>query len=129
MTKSVLVIDDVPDILELLDVLLRREGFQVHKAESASAAMDILKREAPHGVVLDIMLPNADGMKILEDIRASSEHAELPVVCMSAVNLSGEARAFIQRSSLGLLDKSSFPEIVARIKEALTTSARGGLPI
>ncbi len=121
MTKSVLVIDDVPDILELLDVLLRREGIQVHKAESASAAMDILKREAPHGVVLDIMLPNSDGMKILENIRASSEHAELPVVCMSAVNLSGEARAYIQRSSLGLLDKSSFPDIVARIKKALDT--------
>ncbi|MCZ6473463.1 MAG: response regulator [SAR324 cluster bacterium] len=121
MTKSVLVIDDVPDILELLDVLLRREGIQVHKAESASVAMDILKREAPHGVVLDIMLPNSDGMKILENIRASSEHAELPVVCMSAVNLSGEARAYIQRSSLGLLDKSSFPDIVARIKKALDT--------
>ena len=68
MTK-ILVIDDEPGIRDLLDVLLRRKGYDVVVAENGRKSLDVFRREHPDVVVLDLKMPVMDGLTVLQEIR------------------------------------------------------------
>lgn len=84
MQKTISIIEDEPFIIEALSFLLEREGFAVGSISDGAAALDFVKKNRPDLVILDIMLPNVSGMKILEDIRATDELSNLPVLMLTA---------------------------------------------
>jgi DNA-binding NtrC family response regulator len=79
---SVLVIDDEEIIREALDALLTAEGYEVASAATAAAGMDVLGTRPVHAVLLDLMLPDRNGLEVLDDIRRLDE--DLPVVMITA---------------------------------------------
>lgn len=65
----ILLVDDEPDILEILGYNLSAEGFKISKAENGKEALEIAKKEVPNLILLDVMMPEMDGMETCEEIR------------------------------------------------------------
>lgn len=119
MAKTVLVIDDHHDMLDLLRNLLSEEGYRVWTADSAFSAQEILHNDVPDAVVLDIMMPDRPGIELLENIRWDPRLKELPVICLSAGTFPAETLEFIQEFSFGLVDKANLGELLERLREIL----------
>ena len=84
MPDRLLVVDDEPDLLELVRVNLSQSGYQVEVAESGEVALDLLRRSPPDLVILDLMLPDVPGTEICRRIRADPDLQHLPVVMLTA---------------------------------------------
>ena len=93
MKKSVVIIEDEPFIIEALTFLLENEGLDVRSISDGAKAIDIIVKSKPNLVILDIMLPNVSGMKILEDIRKMNEISHLPVLMLTAKGQKKDRRA------------------------------------
>ena len=81
MGERVLVVDDDREIVKAIDILLRKEGYEVLKAYDGLQALDILAREQVRLVLIDVMMPRLDGLSALMRIR---ERANIPVIVLSA---------------------------------------------
>ena len=93
MKKSVVIIEDEPFIIEALTFLLENEGLDVRSISDGANAIDFIIKSKPNLVILDIMLPNVSGMKILEDIRKMNEISHLPVLMLTAKGQKKDRRA------------------------------------
>jgi two-component system, OmpR family, response regulator RegX3 len=121
--KKVLVIEDERPIAEPLAEALRREGFEVTLAATATDGLDAFSSQAPDIVLLDVMLPDGDGRDVLRQIRQTSR---VPVVMVSA---RGEEMDRVLGLELGADDYVTKPfsaaELVARMRAVLRRSAAG----
>lgn len=84
MAKTVLVIEDEPNIIEAISFILSREGWNVQTHSDGASALEELARVSPDLVILDVMLPNRSGFDILQDLRAAPDTATLPVLMLTA---------------------------------------------
>jgi two-component system alkaline phosphatase synthesis response regulator PhoP len=84
--KKILLVDDEPDILEFMEYNLKKEGYQVYTAKNGIEALQITKQEQPHLVVLDIMMPELDGIETCRQLRDSVENKNLLVAFLTARN-------------------------------------------
>lgn len=113
--KTILVVDDDPDVLELSKHFLGAQGYRVLPAEGAFRALEILQEIRPDGMVLDLMMPDRTGVEVLERIRFDASLTDLPVICFSAVPQTEDTLAFIREFSVGLVDKTDWPELVRQL--------------
>jgi DNA-binding response OmpR family regulator len=97
----ILLVDDDPAILRLLDVNFRMEGFDVDAASHGEEALAAVARAAPDVIVLDLMLPGMDGREILRRLRDDPATAAVPVLFLTARGrddaAAGEAERYIQK--------------------------------
>jgi DNA-binding response OmpR family regulator len=114
---NVLVVDDELEIVELLKIYLRNNGFNVFEAYDGAAALKTLAEQAINIVILDIMMPKIDGFQLIAKIR---EHFDIPVMFLSA---KGEDMDKINGLGLGADDYMAKPfnplEVIARIQALL----------
>lgn len=119
-TKTILVIDDDKNILEIVKLYLNKEGYTVKTGERGDTAIDLFHEHKPDLVVLDVMLPGMDGWTVLHEIR---EESEVPVIMLTA---KGDTLDRIQGLDLGADDYMAKPfdakELLARIKAVLRRS-------
>jgi sigma-B regulation protein RsbU (phosphoserine phosphatase) len=80
----ILVVDDEVDISTILTVTLRRAGYEVASAADGIEAIEAIKRQAPDLVLLDVMMPRADGLETLKRIREHPPTAQVPVIMLTA---------------------------------------------
>ena len=83
-TLKILLVDDEPDILEILSYPLKNEGFQVHTANNGLEAINIAKDIQPHLIVLDLMMPEMDGIEACEIIRKDPKISNTLITFLSA---------------------------------------------
>lgn len=114
--KRILVVDDEPDVTELLGFRLRREGYNVEIINNPLEIMGKAREFDPHLFVLDIMMPDLDGLKICRMIRADSRLSTVPIIFLTA---RGETEDRIKGLELGADDYIAKPfdvkELVLRI--------------
>ncbi|HEY9539813.1 MAG TPA: response regulator [Kiloniellaceae bacterium] len=84
MGQRVLVVEDEPNIVESLSFLMKREGFDVQVATDGATALQIVERDLPDLVVLDVMLPRRDGYDVCKAIRASRRLDGVRIMMLSA---------------------------------------------
>ncbi|BFH63529.1 MULTISPECIES: response regulator transcription factor [Paenibacillus] len=117
MTSKILVVDDDPEIRDVVHIFLRNEGFQVFEAEDGLQALNILNREEVDLIILDVMMPNLDGIKTCFKIR---EALNIPIIMLSA---KGEDIDKITGLTTGADDYVAKPfnplELIARVKAQL----------
>ena len=115
--STVLLVDDDPIVRDVVGKYLERDGFRTLEAADGDAARELLARETPSLVVLDVMMPGTDGLALCRWIRARSD---LPVIMLTAL---GEEADRIVGLELGADDYVTKPfsprELVARIKSVL----------
>ena len=80
----VLVVDDNEDNLRVTEEILKTHGFTVHTAHDGAGALRSIEQSHPSVVLLDVMLPDMDGMEVLDRLRSNSAHAQLPVILVTA---------------------------------------------
>ncbi len=84
MPKRVLLAEDEPNIIESLRFLLDRAGFDVRVEVTGRAALNAARSDVPDVLVLDVMLPEINGLDVLRELRADSSGASLPVLMLTA---------------------------------------------
>ncbi|MEX2250373.1 MAG: response regulator, partial [Parvibaculum sp.] len=86
MTARVLIVDDVPANLKLLDAKLTAEYFDVFKASSGPEALTAAKEQQPDIILLDVMMPGMDGFEVCRRLKAAPETVHIPVVMVTALD-------------------------------------------
>ena len=120
MPKRISIVEDEPFIIEALSFLLEREGFVVSAISDGADALEFITSAPPDLLILDIMLPNVSGMKILEDIRKTSGIENLPVLMLTAKGQKKDRLAAEQAGvSLFMTKPFSNTELIANVHEML----------
>jgi two-component system, OmpR family, KDP operon response regulator KdpE len=118
----VLVVDDEPQIVRALKVVLREAGFDAVPAETASEALDLAAVRPPEAAIVDLVLPDLDGVEVTRRLR---EWSEMPILVLSAV---GEEDQKVRALEAGADDYITKPfgtrELVARLQAALRRAGR-----
>lgn len=124
MKKLIAVVDDEPDIVELISIHLIKSGFDVKRFHDGNTFYDDLKKEMPDLVILDLMLPDADGLDICRVIKKQTQTAAIPIIMLTA---KGEETDKIIGLELGADDYITKPfspkELVARVRAVLRRGA------
>lgn len=119
-TESVLVVEDEKDVRDLLAENLRREGYQVGTARSGRDALASVRRKRPDLVLLDLMLPDLDGIEVCKHLKYNAETRKIPVVMLTA---KVEESDVVLGLGVGAEDYIEKPfrmrELIARVKTAL----------
>jgi len=120
-----LVVDDVPDILKLLDATLKFKGYRVVTAFNGQEALEIIHREHPALIIADILMPKMDGFSLVHRLRLDPKTRDIPVIFLSATYVAPEDKAFaltigVTRFIEKPVDLESFLPI---IEELLTQGA------
>ncbi len=122
LQPPILVVDDDAKIVRLVRTYLEREGFRVVEALDGRSALAAIALEAPALVVLDVMLPEVDGLSIARAVRRTSQ---TPIVMISARGTTADRIAGLSEGADDYLPKPFSPaELVIRIKRVLSRSAR-----
>ena len=117
---KVLIVDDEPDVVALLDHTLRSEGFDVVKAYDGIAALDLVGTEKPDLILLDIMMPMMSGYEVCEQIKANPQTKSIPVVCLSSAHTPDARTQSLKAGAVELITKPFYPaELVAQIRRHL----------
>ena len=82
--STILVVDDEPDIVELITYNLEQHGHRVISANNGISAMELAKSQSPDLVVLDVMMPGLTGIEVAKRLRAQSETSSLPIIMLTA---------------------------------------------
>jgi len=120
MNEFIAVVDDEPDIVELITLHLKKAGFKSAGFFEAKSFLDSLEKQVPDLVLLDLMLPDIDGLEVCKLLRRKEEWASIPVVMVTA---RGDESDKILGLELGADDYITKPfsakELVARVKTVL----------
>lgn len=118
--ETILVIDDEEDILELVRYNLAREGYNVRLASSGEQALRMIRQELPDLVLLDLMLPNIDGLEVCKRLKGDPDTAALPVVMLSAKGAEADVVAGLELGASDYITKPFSPRVLtARVRAVL----------
>src|SRR5687768_8424501 len=122
--RPVLVVDDDPKIVHLVRTYLEREGLTVETASDGPSALDLIERLRPSLVVLDLMLPELDGLAVMRAVRGDEESANTPILVLSARGGTSERVEGLANGADDYLPKPFSPtELVLRAKAILRRTA------
>jgi two-component system, OmpR family, KDP operon response regulator KdpE len=123
-SQRILVVDDEPQIVRALKVILRNAGYSTDQAESKEQALDAVSVRPPDAMVLDLVLPDGSGVDVCTEVRRWSS---LPIVVLSAV---GDEREKVRALDAGADDYITKPfgtdELLARLRAVLRRSSDDG---
>ncbi len=128
MAKAViLVVEDDPDIRELLAYTLGKEGYEILQAPSGEAGLKTVHEKKPDLVLLDVMLPGIDGLEVLRKIKADQSCRSTPVILASAKGEESDVVAGLELGADDYVTKPFSPRVlVARVRTALRRSETAG---
>jgi DNA-binding response OmpR family regulator len=116
-TPEILIVEDEPSIAEVVEIYLRRAGYQVQAVRDGTAAFRLLEQHLPDLIVLDVMLPGMDGFSILRWLR---DHSDVPVIFITARREEIERIAGLELGADDYVVKPFSPqELVSRVRAVL----------
>src|ERR1700730_2757905 len=120
--KKIVLIEDDTDLFALLKYNLEKEGFAIAGSQTGKGAVDLCRRERPDLVILDIMLPDSDGLEICKGLRNHSELANVPIIFLTARVSETDRILGLELGANDYIVKPFFiRELVARVKNQLRT--------
>ncbi len=123
--KLITLIEDEPDIQEIIAYNLKREGYQVHAALNGEEGLVLIAQKKPDLILLDLMLPGIDGIEVCRRIHAEESTREVPIIMVSA---KGEEADVVLGLGLGADDYIAKPfsprELIARVQAVLRRSLK-----
>lgn len=117
---KILIVDDVQSNVLLLKALLGREGFNIVFAMNGTEALEVVKKERPDLLLLDVMMPDMDGFEVAGRLKVEPEYAEIPIIFLTALN---DSASVVKGFQLGASDFISKPfrreELLIRVQHQL----------
>ncbi len=128
--KTLLLVEDDPDLLEVLRLTFEMEGFRLVLATDGEQALDKAKRHAPDLVILDVMLPKLDGIEVCRQLRAEPAFRRLPILMLTAKSEESDVVLGLGMGADDYLSKPARPrELVARVRSLLRRSSHNDATI
>jgi len=126
-----LIVEDVPDILELLSATLKFKGYKVVTAQNGEEALDIIAKEQPALIVTDILMPKMDGFNLVHRLRLNDATRDIPVIFLTATYVAPEDKEFALTIGVSrFMEKPvNLEEFFPLIEELLTTGAKVTRPL
>ena len=119
-TKNILVVEDEASIAEVVSLYLKRAGFNVQIASDGKKAMNILERQLPDFVILDLMLPEVDGLSLTRWLR---DRSDVPIIMLTARREEIDRIAGLEMGADDYVVKPFSPqELVSRVRAVLAPS-------
>jgi DNA-binding response OmpR family regulator len=129
MSSRVLVVEDDPDIAELVARYLEKAGYTTARVSSGRDALDTVRTKAPDLIVLDVMLPHVDGLEVCRLLRANDHTASIPIIMLTARADESERIVGLEMGADDYLAKPFSPnELVARVRALLRRAQRVDAP-
>lgn len=129
MGRSILIVEDEKEIRDLLAHYLRKEGFDLSFAADGETGLSNARAEKPKLILLDILLPEMDGLDVLREIRADRRIAGTPVILLTAKGDETDRIVGLELGADDYIPKPFSPrEVVARVKAIFRRSARREAP-
>jgi two-component system alkaline phosphatase synthesis response regulator PhoP len=120
--KTILIVEDEADAAELFAEMMRVSGFRVLKTSSSAPALDMMSREMPDLVILDLMMPDVSGLDILRQMRGDQKLAHIPVVVVTAKGTPADIKTGMDLgASMYLTKPVGFLELREAVTNALGT--------
>lgn len=118
----VLIVEDVPDILKLLEATLTFKGYRVVTSINGQEALEAIQRERPALVITDIMMPRLDGFGLVHRLRINRETREIPVIFLTATYVALEDKAFaLNIGATRFIEKPvNFEKFLETVEELMT---------
>jgi DNA-binding response OmpR family regulator len=129
MSARILVVEDDPDIAQLVARYLDKAGFVSERAASGREALRVIAARPPDLMVLDLMLPQVDGLEVCRLVRTTAATAEMPIIMLTARAEESERIVGLELGADDYLAKPFSPnELVARVRALLRRAHRGAGP-
>lgn len=113
---KILIVDDVPTNIMLVQAILRKEGYTLITTDNGIKALELVKELKPNLILLDIMMPGMDGYEVLTELKANPETQDIPVIIMSALS---DMQSIVKGYQLGAIEYVTKPfqreELIKRI--------------
>ena len=119
----ILIVEDNPGSLMLATVALELEGFKVEGAETAEQARALLGSTTPDLILMDIQLPDTDGLEFTRELKADPATAAIPVIALTAHVMPLHERAAKAAGCVGFIPKPWMPEVLSREVRSYLTAA------
>jgi threonine synthase len=121
--RSIAIVDDNPDAVRLIRRILQARGtYEISEAGDGASGLRLIRAQRPDLVILDLMMPAMDGFALLDALRADNATQDIPVIVVTAKELSEPERDRLSGQIESLLQKGSFmdDELLADVLDALT---------
>lgn len=92
--EPILIVEDVPNVLEFLEITLRFKGYRVMTAQNGLEALEQIQKEKPALIITDILMPKMDGYALVHRLRSNPETRPIPIIFLSATYVAPEDRDF-----------------------------------
>ena len=120
MNKKILIADDEPHMLRVTELSLKKGGFEIFLARNGREAVTIALREKPDLVVMDVVMPEVDGLTALRELKSAPATADIPVIMLTS---RGQANVREQAESFGVARYVTKPfspsQLLAEAKKAM----------
>jgi len=127
--ETILVVDDEANIVELAALYLEQEGFRVLSAADGASALEMIARQPPALLVLDLMLPEVDGWEVCRRVRSGRAAPDLPIIMLTARDDDVDKIVGLELGADDYVTKPFNPrELVARVKAILRRTRRAAQP-
>lgn len=118
--RKILIVDDEPNIVMSLEYIFKKENFEVFIARDGTEAIDIVERDIPDIIILDIMMPNVDGFQVLKYIKGNKKLSEIKVIFLSAKNKTSDIELGLELGANKYVSKPfSIKKLVKDVKNIL----------
>lgn len=118
--KTVFVVEDEPDILSLIAINLQKSGFDVEQFTEAGPMLKTLEKRAPDLIILDLMLPDQDGLDVCKTLKKSDAYSGIPIIMVTAKTEEFDVVLGLELGADDYIPKPFSPrELVARVKAVL----------
>lgn len=120
--KLILAVDDENDVLLIIKTALQSEGYRVLTAPNGKDGLALAEEKQPNLILLDLMMPEMDGMEVLRKLKESGRTAKIPVIILTGLSDRSKVRqALDQGTSFYIVKPFDYQELVSKVKLALST--------
>lgn len=118
--KNIIIVDDEPDIIELVSLHLHKSGYRVRSFENGQSALDYIQQNPPDLIILDLMLPDYDGLELCKMLKKDDKYSSIPVIMLTARNEEMDKVLGLEIGADDYVTKPFSPrELIARVKAVL----------
>ena len=125
MKEKILIVEDNPQNMRLIEMTLQAKGYTLFKASNGEEAMDIATTERPDLIIMDIQLPKTSGLEVARRLRQLPAFSHTPIIALTAYAMKGDKEKFIESGCDAYLSKPiNTRELPKVISEMLVASAK-----
>ena len=121
MAKKILFIEDEPNLQKTMEKILVQEGFEILGALDGEKGLELIKKEKPDLILLDLILPKKDGFEVLKEMKENEELKNIPVIVLTNLEGMGDVEKALSLGATTYLIKANYEldDVVKRIKQIL----------